>query len=230
MFIINNKQTNKLIIIPPIHRMSRQGFIFSELGFMTTDFEQLQRGHTQWVNHVIHHPLQNGICISASNDSCIFFWRMREYITQREELEQEKYDSRISQYNNDHRQQAAMISHCKEISPHLQSVHSCGEIKLHPLLKINTGVQIKGITMSKEGNILACVCYDDEEEETDPELELYYDEEQLWCFQQDHMDYGDSKNAMKGGRSKDRIIRRKVIGLPFPPIDRYVCVWCMDNK
>ena len=41
--------------------MSRQGFIFSELGFMTTDFEQLQRGHTQWVNHVIHHPLQNGI-------------------------------------------------------------------------------------------------------------------------------------------------------------------------
>ena len=147
------------------YRMSRQGFVFSDLGFMTTDFEQLQRGHTQWVNHCIHHSIQNGVCISASNDSCIFFWRFRES-TGKEELLQEKYDSLLLRHKKDHNQQKAIINEARANKPNIQSIHSPGEIKLHPLLKINTGLQIKGIAMSPNGVILGCVCWDEEEDVT----------------------------------------------------------------
>ena len=85
-------------------RMSYKGFEFGDFGFMTTDFDQLSRGHTQfgitlrslhidsvitisrksllwispcilcsdrWVNQVLHHPMQNGIVITARY--CLYF-------------------------------------------------------------------------------------------------------------------------------------------------------------
>ena len=143
--------------------MSRHGFVFfSDFGFITTDFEQLERGHTQWVNHCIHHSIQNGICISASNDCCIFFWKFCDS-SQKEELLQEKYDSLLLAFSNNENQQKAIINEAKANKPNIQSIHSPGEIKLHPIFKINTASQIKGIAMSPNGTILACICWDEEE-------------------------------------------------------------------
>merc|ERR1719229_1565194 len=61
-------------------RMSYKGFEFGDFGFMTTDFDQLSRGHTQWVNQVMHHPVQNGIVVTASDDWCVMFWRFKKAI------------------------------------------------------------------------------------------------------------------------------------------------------
>ena len=44
------------------------------------------------------------------------------------------------------------------------------EIQLVPVLKINTGLEVKGVAMSGDGSVLACTCFDDEEDEGAAEL------------------------------------------------------------
>ena len=52
----------------------------------------------------------------------------------------------------------------------IQNYNIMGEIDLLP---INTGLEVKAIAMSSDGSILACTCYDEEEDEGNPELQLY---------------------------------------------------------
>jgi len=159
-------------------RMSYKGFEFGDFGFMTTDFDQLSRGHTQWVNQVMHHPVQNGIVITASDDWCVMFWRFKKAIGN-EELKQEKINSMLNKQKIQNKIEPN-ASNNYYIDPKLQ--HIVGEIDLLPVLKINTGLEVKAIAMSADASVLACTCYDEEEDEGNPELQLYFDMEQNWTF------------------------------------------------
>ena len=67
--------------------------------------------------------------------------------------------------------------------------HKIGEISVFPVLKINTGLEVKGLDISRDGRILACTCYDDEEDEGNPELQLYFDDNLKWTFKTHHLKY-----------------------------------------
>ena len=88
-----------------------------------------------------------------------------------------------------------------------------GEIGLVPVLKINTGLEVKGLAMSGDGSVLACSCYDEEDDVGDPELQLYIDEGQNWMFK----------------HTRKRTISRRIIPLPFEPIPHCIC-FSRDNK
>ena len=63
-------------------------------------------------------------------------------------------------------------------------------------------------------------------------MELYYDEEQVWKFEQDFNysnGYVHSNQTMSNKKSQDRTIHRKVIPLPFAPIDRGIA-FTQDSK
>merc|ERR1712013_419848 len=118
--------------------MSYKGFEFGDFGFMTTDFDQLSRGHTQWVNEVMHHPVQNGIVVTASDDWCVMFWRFKKAIGS-DELKQGMRSESTNQQTLNKAQGTAM-------DPKLQSI--AGEIDLVPVLKISTGLEVKALCMS----------------------------------------------------------------------------------
>merc|ERR1719474_1304960 len=181
-------------------RMSYKGFEFGDFGFMTTDFDQLQRGHTQWVNQVLHHPMQNGIVITASDDWCVMFWRFKKALGN-DELKQEMLSSKMNKQRNAHNA-TPNAPNTYYTDPKLQ--HIQGEIELLPVLKINTGLEVKGLAMSGDGTVLACTCYDEEEDEGNPELQLYFDERQNWMFKhhQFHPYYGNLSNAERRESSK----------------------------
>merc|ERR1712130_649253 len=164
--------------------MSYKGFEFGDFGFMTTDFDQLQRGHTQWVNQVMHHPVQNGIVITASDDWCVMFWRFKKAVGN-DVLKQEKLTAKLK----------ASMSPNKGMHTDPKLKNIVGAIDLLPVLKINTGLEVKGIGMSTDGKILACTCYDEEEDEGNPELQLYFDINENWTFKQHQFDpyYGNIK-------------------------------------
>eukprot|EP00486_Rosalina_sp_Unknown_P004274 CAMPEP_0201571036 /NCGR_PEP_ID=MMETSP0190_2-20130828/13606_1 /ASSEMBLY_ACC=CAM_ASM_000263 /TAXON_ID=37353 /ORGANISM="Rosalina sp." /LENGTH=617 /DNA_ID=CAMNT_0047995273 /DNA_START=79 /DNA_END=1929 /DNA_ORIENTATION=- len=229
-------------------RMSYKGFEFGDFGFMTTDFDQLSRGHTQWVNQVMHHPVQNGIVITASDDWCVMFWRFKKAVGN-DELKQEKLNSILNKQKIKNNVKPT-ASNNYYIDPKLQ--HIIGEIDLLPVLKINTGLEVKAICMSSDGSILACTCYDEEEDEGNPELQLYFDKDQNWTFKhhQFHPYYGNIRNKerennnnkfkneydaphseMKQNNNDDsgRLIKRRIIALPFEPIPHCIC-FTRDNK
>ena len=63
--------------------------------------------------------------------------------------------------------------------------------------------------------VCVCICFG---KDGDPELLVYYDEEQLWKFSQD-----------SNKKSSYRTVDRKVISLPFAPIDRGI-VFTPDSR
>ena len=132
-----------------------------------------------------------------SDDWCVMFWRFKKAIGN-DELKQEKLNSILNKQkikNN----VLPNASNNYYIDPKLQ--HIVGEIDLLPVLKINTGLEVKAIAMSSDGSILACTCYDEEEDEGNPELQLYFDKDQCWTFKhhQFHPYYGNV-----GNRNKER--------------------------
>eukprot|EP01084_Bolivina_argentea_P028279 52579_1 len=234
-------------------RMSYKGFEFGDFGFMTTDFDQLSRGHTQWVNQVMHHPVQNGIVITASDDWCVMFWRFKKW----QGTDELKALKKKAALQRELRTQLQNTTPNKEnnyyIDPKLQSIP--GEIELLPVLKINTGLEVKGIAMSSCGTILACTCYDEEEDEGNPELQLYFDVQQRWKFkhhqfnpyfgnvgkkrentQRDMEDMFPNQQKKKAAdlnesseQNGGRLISRRIVSLPFEPIPHCI-VFSRDNK
>jgi len=202
-------------------RLSYKGFEFGDFGFLTTDFDQLSRGHTQWINQVMYHPVQNGIVVSASDDWCIMFWRCK--ITN-DGLKQEKLTSfrRSQKVKSDDAGGGGGSNYY--IDPKQQPI--VGEIDLLPVLKINTGLEVKAIAMSSDGTILAATCYDEEEDDGCPELQLYFDEEQNWTFKTHQFDPyhtdKESSNAASLQHSKKndngRTLTRRIVPLPFEPL------------
>ena len=94
--------------------------------------------------------------------------------TQRNQNNQQK-----SQKQQQKAQQTAAVnnkkteSKCKNLFKNSSNTEM-NEMQLFPIFKINTGLEIKGIDISKDGKLLACVCNDDAEEHQGSELHLYY--------------------------------------------------------
>ena len=91
------------------------------------------------------------------------------------------------------------------------------KITFTPLLKINTGLEVKAIAMSKWGNIMAAIatCFDDEEDHCSPELQLYFDNECQWCFNSENCNPCNNKKMLQDLK---RNVQRKIVTLPFQPV------------
>ena len=163
------------------------------------------------------------------------FWRFRKAVGT-EELQHEKLDSLFAKQQQ--KKNGLNSNNMKQKRQHL-----VGEIELLPVLKINTGLEVKGIAMSSDGSILACTCFDEEEDEGNPEIQLYFDQEQKWCFkhhqfqpfynstvhhqQQQYNNIDDMKR--NNNNNDERIISRKIKSLPFEPIPNAI-KFTRDNK
>eukprot|EP01083_Nonionella_stella_P011395 32388_1 len=207
----------------------------------TTDLHQLSRGHTQWVNQVMHHPIQNGIAITASDDCCVMFWRFKKWQATDELKALEKKAALQGQIQTQNEQNNWYIDRKLQWIP--------GEIELLPVLKIHTGSEVKSIAMSSSGTILACTCCDEEEDEVNPELQLYFDVQQKWTFKhhqfnpdpyfgnvgkkRDHMMESQNQKQKDLNESSEdnggRFISRHTISLPFEPLPHSI-VFSRDNK
>lgn len=175
------------------------------------------------------------------------FWRFKKAIGN-DELKQEKLNSILNKQKMKNNPKPTKTNNYY-IDPKLQ--HIIGEIDLLPVLKINTGLEVKAISMSSDGSILACTCYDEEEDEGNPELQLYFDKDQNWTFKhhQFHPYYGNIRNKERqenNNKFRDeydtpnsemkrddvdsgRLIKRRIISLPFEPIPHCIC-FTRDNK
>ncbi|ETO36354.1 hypothetical protein RFI_00709, partial [Reticulomyxa filosa] len=106
------------------------------------------------------------------------FWRFRR-VSGKEQMEQEKFDKLVSGLEEMSAERQMIEQRIHETHPSIKTSHQTGEIALNAIFKINTGSGVKAIQLSPNGELLACACFDDEESEGIPELQLYRDQKKF---------------------------------------------------